>query len=139
MDNLIMTFGKVLQKIRRSKDMTQREVAKKIDMDFSYFSRLENDRFDSKPVPDTISKIADALNCDEKERDELMGAAGRITGELERAAQMANKNPEMMKLFRSAIHLSPERLAHYVEQIESDAQQSIKSDNKDESDDKPKS
>jgi len=137
MDNLIMTFGKVLQKIRRSKDMTQREVAKKIDMDFSYFSRLENDRFDSKPTPDTINKIADALDCDEKERDELMGAAGRITGELERAAQMANKNPEMMKLFRSAIHLSPEQLAQYAKRIEADAQQSIKFGNKDKKSDKP--
>ncbi len=99
-------------------------------MDFSYFSRLENDRFDSKPTPETIDKIAAALDCDEIERDELMGAAGRITGELEKAAQIANKNPEMMKLFRSAVHLSPEKLAQYAEQIEADARQAIKSGNK---------
>ena len=133
-----MTFGKVLQKIRRSKDMTQRDVAKKIDMDFSYFSRLENDRFDSKPTPETITKVADALDCNETERDELMGAAGRITGELEKAAQMANKNPEMMKLFRSAMHLSPEQLIRYAEQIEADAQRSVKSNTKEEKDDKSK-
>lgn len=134
-----MTFGKVLQKIRRSKDMTQREVAKKIDMDYSYFSRLENDRFDSKPIPETIDKIADALNCSELERNELMGAAGRITGDLEQAAQIANKNPEMMRLFRSAIHLSPDKLSQYAEQIEADAQQSVKSKNKGKKDDKSKS
>lgn len=134
-----MTFGKVLQRIRRSKDMTQREVAKKIDMDFSYFSRLENDRFDSKPTRETIDKIADALNCNESERDELMGAAGRITGELEKAAQIANRNPEMMRLFRSAVHLSPEKLAQYAEQIEADAQASVKVRHKGKKDDKSES
>lgn len=139
MTNIIMTFGKVLQKIRRSKDMTQREVAKKIDMDYSYFSRLENDRFDSNPTPETIDKIADALNCDELERAELMGAAGRITGELEKAAQIANKNPEMMRLFRSAIHLPPDKLSQYAEQIEADAQLSVKSKKKGKKDDKSKS
>lgn len=139
MDNLIITFGKVLQRIRRSKDMTQREVAKKIDMDFSYLSRLENDRFDSKPTPETIDKIADALSCDELEHNELMGAAGRITGELEKAAQIANKNPEMMRLFRSAVHLSPEKLAQYAEQIEADAQASVKVKHKGKKDDKSES
>ena len=126
-----MTFGKVLQKIRRSKDMTQREVAKKIDMDFSYFSRLENDKFDSKPTPETIDKIADALDCSESERNELMGAAGRITRELEKAAQIANKSPEMMKLFRSAIYLSPEKLAEYAKKIEADVKNTVKSEKKD--------
>lgn len=128
-----MTFGKVLQKIRRSKGMTQREVAKKIDMDFSYFSRLENDRFESKPTRETIDKIADALECNESERDELMAAAGRITEEVERAA---NKSPEMIKLFRSAIQLPPEKIAHYAKKMEADVRKSMKSDSEGKEDDK---
>lgn len=131
-----MTFGKVLQKIRRSKGLTQREVAKKIDMDFSYFSRLENDRFDSKPTRETVDKIADALDCSESERDELMSAAGRITEEVERAA---NKNPEMIKLFRSAIQLPPEKIAQYAKKMEADVRKSIKLDNESKEDDKSQS
>lgn len=104
--------------------MTQREVAKEIDMDFSYFSRLENDRFDSNPTRDTIDKIADALNCSEEERSELLTAAGRITEEIENAARMTGKNPVLGKLFRSAIHLSPERLNRIVQEIEAELKDS---------------
>lgn len=135
-----MTFGKVLQKIRRSKDMTQREVAKKIDMDFSYFSRLENDRFDSNPTRETIDKIADALGCNGEERDELIVAAGRITEELEKEAREANKNPEVvLKLFRSAIQLPPEKLAQYAKKMEADVKKSIKSDKESKENDKSES
>lgn len=104
--------------------MTQREVAKVIDMDFSYFSRLENDRFDSNPTRETIDKIADALKCSDEERVELLAAAGRITEEIENAARMTGKNPVLGKLFRSAIHLSPERLNRIVEEIEAELKDS---------------
>jgi transcriptional regulator with XRE-family HTH domain len=135
-----MTFGKVLQRIRRSKGMTQREVAKKIGMDFSYFSRLENDRFDSNPTSETIGKIADALECNGGERDELIVAAGRITEELEKEAREANKNPEVvLKLFRSAIQLAPEKLAQYAKKMEADVKKSIKSGSESKEDDKSKS
>ncbi len=43
-----MTFGQILQKIRRAKGKTQRDVAGLIGMDYGYFSRIENDRFDYK-------------------------------------------------------------------------------------------
>ena len=117
-----MTFGKTLQKIRRFKELSQRDVAKAIGMDFSYFSKLENDRLDSKPTRETIDKIAEALRCTEEERNELMAAAGRATQEIEHATRVANENPKMRqplgKLFRAAIHLSPERLSKLAEEVE---------------------
>src|SRR5262249_37490391 len=97
-----MSFGKTLQKIRRRKGKTQREVAKAIGMDFSYFSRLENDRFDSKPTRETIEKIADALECTPEERAELLASAGRIDEELEQVALRAGENPKLRELFKSA-------------------------------------
>lgn len=115
-----ITFGKILQKIRRNKGMTQRDVSKAIGMDFSYFSRLENDRFDSKPTRETIDRIADALKCNKEERDELFAAAGRIPDDIEKAARMTGENPVLGKLFRSAIYLSPERLNQIVEEIEAE-------------------
>lgn len=113
-----MSFGKTLQRIRREKGMTQREVAQKIGMDYSYFSRLENDRFDSKPTRETIGKIAEALECNEEERGELLAAAGRIDEELEKATRIASEKPEVGKLFRAVVNLPPERIAELVEEIQ---------------------
>ncbi|MEW6732140.1 MAG: helix-turn-helix transcriptional regulator [Acidobacteriota bacterium] len=105
-----MSFGKTLQRIRRSKGKTQREIANKIEMDYSYFSRLENDRFESKPTRETIDKITEALDCTEEERGELLAAAGRIDEDIENAAKIASERPELKRLFRKVIELSPEQI-----------------------------
>jgi transcriptional regulator with XRE-family HTH domain len=115
-----MTFGKTLQRIRRMKGKTQRDVAQKIEMDYSYFSRLENDRFDSKPTRETIDKIAEALECTEEERGELLTSAGRIDEELENAARIAGEKPAVGKLFRAVVHLSPERVEEILEQVQAE-------------------
>jgi transcriptional regulator with XRE-family HTH domain len=128
-----MSFGKTLQKIRRSKDMTQRDVANIIPMDYSYYSKLENDRFDSNPTRETIEKIAKALNCSDEEKNDLFASAGRATEEIEQASFIASKNPEMRKplgkLFKAAINLSPERLDKLAEEVEAETQK-IRSENK---------
>lgn len=122
-----MTFGKTLQRIRRAKGKTQRDVAQKIEMDYSYFSRLENDRFDSKPTRETIDKIAEALECTEEERGELLSSAGRIDKELEKAARIASEKPAVGKLFRAVVHLPPDRVAEILEQVQSELEAKGKS------------
>ncbi len=124
LENKAMTFGQILREIRRQKNKTQREVAKAIDMDFSYFSRLENDRFDSLPTLETIDKIAQELECSEEERALLIEAAGRITKEMEVVAKKASADPMLAKLFSSAVHLSPDRLSQLADEIEKEAQKS---------------
>lgn len=121
-----MTFGQILRRIRRSKEMTQREVAQNIAMDYSYFSRLENDRFDSKPTRDTVDKIADALSCNEEERSELLAAAGRINEEIEQAARIASKDPVFGKLFRAVVRLPLDRVEEIADQVEAEAEKNIK-------------
>ena len=113
-----MTFGKTLQRIRRQKGKTQRDVANIIEMDYSYFSRLENDRFDSKPTRETIDKIAEALECTEEERGELLAAAGRIDEELEKATRIASERPAVSKLFRAVVKLPPERISELFDEIQ---------------------
>lgn len=126
-----MTFGKTLQKIRRAKDMTQRDVANGIPMDYSYYSKLENDRFDSNPTRETIDKIAKALKCTDEEKNDLLAAAGRTTQEMEQVTRVANANPEMRKplnkLFKAAINLSPDRLDKLAAEVEEEAKK-MKSD-----------
>lgn len=121
-----MTFGKMLQRIRRDKNMTQREVAQAIDMDYSYFSRLENDRFDSNPTRETIDKIAEALGCIEEERRGLLAAAGRMDEELEKAARIAGERPALGKLFRAAVRLPLDRIEELADQVESEIEEARK-------------
>ena len=117
-----MTFGSALQSIRRSKRKTQRDVANAINMDYGYFSRLENDRFDYKPSRETVEKIAEALECNEEERGELLAAAGRIDEEMEKVAQLANARPGLRELFRTVSKLPPDE----VRKLNETAQKRIK-------------
>jgi transcriptional regulator with XRE-family HTH domain len=105
------TFGAVLRRIRESKKLTQRDVARMIDMDFAYFSRLESNEFKSLPTRATIEKIATAMSCTATEKAELLAAAGRVSEEMQ-------ARPELRRLFRTAAQLSPKVLEELVQQAE---------------------
>lgn len=55
------TFGQTLKEIRRIKDITQRQLATAVGVDFSYISKIENDRM-PPPAADTIVKICEVLD-----------------------------------------------------------------------------
>jgi transcriptional regulator with XRE-family HTH domain len=105
------SFGTVLRRIRLSKDLTQRDVACAIEMDFAYFSRLESDDLKSLPTRAIIEKIAKAMQCTPVERAELLATAGRISEEMQ-------TRPELRRLFRTATQLSPSALEELVQQAE---------------------
>jgi transcriptional regulator with XRE-family HTH domain len=105
------TFGAVLRRIRESKKLTQRDVARVIKMDFAYFSRLESDEFKSLPTRATIQKIAHAMKCTAAETAELLAAAGRVSEEMQ-------AHPELRRLFRTAAQLPPTELEALVQQAE---------------------
>jgi transcriptional regulator with XRE-family HTH domain len=92
------TFGTVLRRMRQAKRLTQRDVARAIGMDFSYFSRLEMDRFQSLPTRDTVAKIAEAMRCTDTETMELLAAAGRVAAEMQ-------ERPALRRLYRTAAQL----------------------------------
>lgn len=64
-----MNFGEFLKQARESRRLKFRELESAAeDLDHAYIWRLEKgDR--SKPSPDTIEKLANALNLDQRERD----------------------------------------------------------------------
>ena len=39
-----MTFGQRLRELRKAKGLNQKELAEKVGIDFTYLSKLENDR-----------------------------------------------------------------------------------------------
>ena len=67
-------FGARLRGLRKQVGMTQRELADKISVDFSYLSKIENGAV-PPPTEDVISRLAEVLKAD---KDELLILGGRI-------------------------------------------------------------
>ena len=71
---MTQSFGITLRELRRSKGISQRELAEKVGVDFSYISKVENDRL-PPPAADTIVRICDVL---EVKPDDLLGLTGKM-------------------------------------------------------------
>ncbi len=72
------TFGKVIRQARRDKGYSQRDLAKLVDVDYTYLSKLENDHAAYPPSVEVIKLLVLTLDLTERE-EELMYLAGRIT------------------------------------------------------------
>lgn len=72
-----MKFGDKLRQIRHSRGLSQRVLAEKVGLNYTYISKIENDRLDFSQFPSeaTIRKLAEALETDE---DELLLIAKKI-------------------------------------------------------------
>lgn len=68
------SFGNVLRERRREAGITQRELAQRTSLDFSYISKIENGRL-PPPAADTVVLICQAL---EIAPDELLALTGKI-------------------------------------------------------------
>lgn len=75
------SFGQLLKKIRRSKEISQRELAEKVGVDFSYISKVENDRI-PPPAADTIVKISNVLNMPS---ELLLFSSGKVSTDITEA------------------------------------------------------
>lgn len=87
-----ITFGTLLKELRRSKNISQRELASKVGCDFTYISKIENDRL-PPPAGDTIQKICAVL---ETPSEVLMAQAGKISNEIKDVVT----NPEAIKFLQ---------------------------------------
>ncbi len=68
------TFGHILKEKRRAAGLSQRQLAERVGVDFSYISKLENDRL-QPPAADTVVRIAECVNCP---TEELLAAARKM-------------------------------------------------------------
>jgi transcriptional regulator with XRE-family HTH domain len=82
-DNVFMDlnarFGDRLKKLRRERGFTLRALAEKINVDFSYLSKIENARLPHTPSVETIRALASALDADPIE---LLQMAEKLPPEL---------------------------------------------------------
>lgn len=61
------TFGQKIKRLRKAKRITQLELAERIGVDFTYVSKVENDRTMRSPAESTIRKIAEVLGIDSED------------------------------------------------------------------------
>ena len=90
----VQNFGARLRKLRNQAGMTQRELAARVNIDFSYLSKIESGVV-PPPSEKVISQLAEALNAD---KDELTILAGRIPSDVAQILQ----NRETLKRLRLA-------------------------------------
>jgi transcriptional regulator with XRE-family HTH domain len=77
---MVNLFGEALREKRRDAGISQRELADKIGVDFSYISKVENGRL-PPPAADTVVKICRVLGT---KPEELLALTGKIPSLVQR-------------------------------------------------------
>ncbi|MCX2725983.1 helix-turn-helix transcriptional regulator [Thermomicrobium sp. 4228-Ro] len=74
-----ITLSRILRELREKHDMSQYRLAKLINVDHSYISRLESGQ--RRPSYDILLAIASALGLETEERKILFASAGYLLPE----------------------------------------------------------
>jgi transcriptional regulator with XRE-family HTH domain len=106
-----MTFGQKVRDLRSAKSLTQRQLADRIGINFTYLSKIENDKLeqDQFPKEETIKKIAAELDGDV---DELLLLAKRIP------EQIKQRMLERPDVFRKMASLDDKTLDKFLKGLE---------------------
>lgn len=91
-----MTFGTRIRQLRKAHDLTLRELAEQVGIDFTYLSKVENDRADP-PSEATIRRLAGVLGAD---AEELILLAGKLPAAFERDL-LSRPEQQVAELYRS--------------------------------------
>lgn len=81
-----MTFGSLLRGLRYSQGIGIKKLAPSLDLDYTYLSRIENDK--SIPSEEVIERISRYFNYS---KDELMLSADKIPDDIKR---ILRENPQ---------------------------------------------
>src|SRR5689334_20117019 len=89
------TFGAALRQFRLGAGLNQRELAALVGLDFSYISKLENDRL-PPPAADTVVALSRALHV---EPEELLVLIGKLPSQMR---QVVGTNKAALVFLREA-------------------------------------
>ena len=105
-----MQFGERVRELRKGKKLTQRHLAHRLGVSFSYISKVENERlhFGDYPSEKSIHKLAGELDADE---EELLLLADKVP------AGIRKRIRERPDLFRKIASMDEESLDALVIQI----------------------
>lgn len=93
------TFGQRIREARQEKGHSQRALAKLVGVNYTYLSKIENDRSEYPPKEDVIQSLAKHLDLDATELSYLSGrispADAKAVQEL--AKQYQKKMPALLR------------------------------------------
>ena len=90
-----MSFGHRIKELRRARGLSQRALAQKAGLDFTYLSKIENERLEHTPSIKMIGDLARALEVDELE---LMDLARKVPSPFTAIA----RDEDAVRFFRRA-------------------------------------
>lgn len=88
-----MEFGQRLRDLRKQKNLSQRDLAARVGIDFTYLSKIEGGRLDP-PSEVIIQRLAQVLEANE---DELINLAGKVPKDLKAVLE---ESPQAVELLR---------------------------------------
>jgi transcriptional regulator with XRE-family HTH domain len=117
------SFGQLIRQARKDKGYSQRQLAELVHLDYTYLSKLENDRAEHPPSEEAIRSLAQHLDLLNEE--ELIYLAGRMP---QRDQELLKPNyksmPELFRRLREDPEFAQEILRRSATQPESEDEQS---------------
>ncbi|MEG4249648.1 MULTISPECIES: helix-turn-helix transcriptional regulator [unclassified Microcoleus] len=108
------TFGQLIRQARQGKGFSQRDLAKLVKVDYTYLSKLENDRAEYPPKEEVIQSLAHQL---ELELKELRDLAGRITPEDAKVVQdLVKRYPKQIPVLLRQMRDHPELAKKFIQE-----------------------
>lgn len=109
-----MTFGDKIRELRKAKNLSQRDLAAKVKVNFTYISKIENEKLDfgDYPSDDLIRKLAKALGAD---ADDLLILAKKVP---ESIRKRVIQRPDV---FRKLAKLDDDALDKILEDIDEES------------------
>lgn len=106
-----MQFGQRVRELRKRRKLTQRALAEKLGVSFTYISKVENEKlhFGDYPSEKFIHKLADELDADE---GELLLLADKVPAEIR---QRIREKPDA---FRTLASIDDRMLDQVIRDIE---------------------
>ena len=106
-----MRFGDRLRELRQAKNLSQRDLGEQVEVNFTYISKIENEKLDFAQFPgeELIRKLAKALEADE---DELLILAEKIPEQIKKRVM------ERPDAFRKFAKLDDEKLNRLLDEID---------------------
>lgn len=89
------SLGTRVRQLRQERKLTQRKLAELSGVDFTYLSKIENDRLEHTPSVRALVRLAEALGVDELE---LMELANKVPP----AMAALTRSPEALRFLRRA-------------------------------------
>ena len=106
------TFGQIIKEARKSNQITQRDLAKRIDVDFTYISKLENGVLEP-PSEEVIVKMAVVLGIDE---NELFLAAKKVPTEFKNTILQEGTANIFFRKYATLTEEQKERITRILEE-----------------------